>query len=249
MQWNKHGVIGFLALMGFIGAAYIKNWQIDWVYFGVAIVSYSISVIFHSSFFPSEVKISDPGWTIPVFGLYLFLLGSHLSLILLSVGFFITSSGGIQTATIFIVCLLIGLTIPRLILKLHLKTLTVNLDGLLGVVALTVIIIAYFFHQSTPGAYFVASIVVYTIPYVIFILIMTDYNNYDRREAETESLTDRARLIIWGWHLALFFLSAGMFIDTQLSPLDQVLTYIIIFISCIAAGLAIPFLLFRPKSW
>lgn len=229
MKLNTHGVLGILSIFGMIGIAFLKNWSINWIYFGVAITAYSFVVLLMTLSGRDEYYYPT-----------LFLVGCHTALILLAAGMLL--NGSAPTFGVFVVCVAVGLAVPRLFLWKQAGRLGINLHGLLGIIALVVIGSLELLTRKTPW-YFGTAVILYSAPFILSVLndISQSGKNQD------EPLDSWQIRLTWGWHLSLIFLTGGMFLDIERSSLPIWLTYLTIFTTSIAAGLAIPFLLLRDR--
>jgi len=236
MKLNAHGVIGTLAILGMLTNAAIKHWNINWIYFGIAITVYAIVVI------AITAKESEKHYSF-----LLFILGCHVSLILLALGLLIEVSSLLETIIIFGICVFLGLSIPRLLLWKQNGKLGINIHGLPGILLLFVALSVAFSIGRTSWVYLAVTIILYCFP-ILFGGLLALQSDEQQSYAEDMPLKPSEIRLIWGWHLVLVFLIGGMLIPAENMSQPIWLTYLIIFVASIAAGLAIPVLLLKVEE-
>lgn len=108
---NPHGIVGVAVIALMIGIAYVKEWDIDWLYFVLAIVAYAITVGSLTVAVESETDPSDR------FLLFRWLLGSHFALLLLAGGILLNWDGFFVQTGIFLAAVALGLALPFMFLR------------------------------------------------------------------------------------------------------------------------------------
>lgn len=114
LKFNPHGVVGVVFLVLMFGIAFFLNWNVNWWYFSIAVVLYSVAII---SLTLAEERTRARGYVSREFvgfvgSIHKWLLGCHLALLFLAVGLFFP-----QPWLFFIPSIYGGLAIPFLLLK------------------------------------------------------------------------------------------------------------------------------------
>jgi len=233
MKLNVHGIVGIFAILLMTTVAAVKHWDINWVYYGVAVVLYSVVILFFS------LSNLDRN---PLFGVVL--IGCHFAFILLGLGLLLDLKNPLETLAIFIICTLTGLIFIFLcFVDGDLSRPTIGRYGTPGIVALLILFAIRGLAKDASLLYFFAAIVIYSVPIVLSMMVMANDSRFrDASSVQPDSDISVFDRLVWGWHLSLALLAGGMLISGQDGS-----TYLIIFISSIATGLAIPFLLLRSR--
>lgn len=108
---NPHGVFGFVAVLIMVGVAFILRWQINWWYFVLAILLYSIAII------TGTLSQEDTHDQDESFQLFRVLLGSHIAFIFLAGGLLLNPSNFFVQVGIFLAAVAAGMAMPFLLLR------------------------------------------------------------------------------------------------------------------------------------
>jgi hypothetical protein len=235
LRLNTHGLLGIILIALMFGIAYLLHWNINWVYFAVAIVLYTVLVI------PLTIGLGDvegetsgrSAWLVRL------LFSCHFALIFLAIGLWSHFSDNRLNSLFFVTGASAGFSIPFSLVNVnfwtrrHSGTVSVKFSfgGVLGVIAIILMFgIAFYYRWDINLAYFVAAIILYALVVIIITLKSEDY--YAKEHSNSFKL-------LLGCHLALFILAIGLYFHFQ------GYTNLFFFIGGTTAGLAIPFLLIR----
>src|SRR6266487_5866173 len=106
LKLNPHGVVGLLFIIVMFGVAFALSWNINWWYFVITLVLYSVAVLFltgweeairkttqttgyGSSAYQPSSKRDEKGLILAQCYIFRWLLGCHLALMFLAVGLLI----------------------------------------------------------------------------------------------------------------------------------------------------------------
>jgi hypothetical protein len=114
----------------------------------------------------------------------------------------------------------------------------INLHGILGLAAIVAMLgICHYLEWKVPWLYIVTAVVLYAVA----VLLLSDAYEQKCRSYDPEEAVDFLRLLL-GSHLAFGLLALGVLLD-----LSGFWTNTAIFITSVAIGITIPFLLIRKK--
>ena len=105
-KFNGHGVVGVVAIGVMLGVAFLQNWNIDWLYFVIAVVAYSATILNFTSVEYLRRSV-DIRW----------MYGAHIAFLLLAGGLWINIRGFFIQVGIFIAAVAVGLAIPFLLVR------------------------------------------------------------------------------------------------------------------------------------
>lgn len=246
LRLNTHGIVGILGIILMFGIAYALNWNISWWYFIPALVLYSLAIL-------GLTRVKDQSET------FRWLLGCHLSLILLAIGLlinfnyliqmfihFLSGSNETDIAMIvpffrlpyFVQAIAFGFMTAFLLFHKDSYDLKLSSHGIFALIFVVLMFaIAFFQRWAINLFYFLAAIDLYMGRIVYLNAIQESSNRYTARGSIIKS--DPLKRLL-GCHFAFILLLIGFVL--HFSSLEISYGF---FIGSIAAGLVMPYLLFR----
>jgi hypothetical protein len=237
LEFNLHGAVGIAFIMLMFGIAFFLNWNVNWWYFSIAILLYSVAVILFTN--TGEVR-----WV----------LGCHLTLLFWAVGLLLhfqdyiprdvfgitwVYPAGLVEAGYFIVSIVGGLAIPFLLLKFFHGGNIINLHGLIALLLIILLFgVAFFYNWSFNHLYQLYFLAAMLYAGACILMGPDFWSSHDGSDPLPPPV--RPQL---GCHLAFIFLIVGFGLHFKDGA-----SIIGFFIASIAIGLAIPYLLFRGSS-
>lgn len=263
LKLNPHGVVGFLFITIMFGIAFALKWNINWWYFVIALVLYSVAVLFLTgreeatrqttqttgyglSSHPPSSKTDEKKLILDQCYIFRWLLGCHFALMFLGVGLLIhfpnssfmdlSPFGSLDArSSYFIASVIGGLALPFLLLRVVEGKNRVNLHGIIGIALITLMFgIALLYDWNIYWGYFILAIALYSGA-IIFLNLVEDIPG----EGPPPKLF-RPRL---GCHLAFVLLVVGLGLHFQNMGINFGF-----FVAGVAGGLVIPYLLFREST-
>jgi hypothetical protein len=242
MKLNFHGLSGVVIIVAMLAVAYSKNRGVPWGYCVAAIDIYVIAIVILTRRYERRVAESRN----PHLMIYqrlraqrfannqrIWMFGWHCAMALLTAGLWLVLQKlDRNVLVIFLTSIFGGLVIPRLLSEQnHLHWLgIVSLSAMVGVATLK--------NWDIPWVYFAITVLLYSISVLGLLAIVA---------AENELGFTGSRLVS-GLHFALLFWAGGLLIHIDNIALQKRVGPPIIYTGIIflglAAGLAVPFLLF-----
>lgn len=238
MRVNPHGILGVVAILTTLGVAVLRQDALVWTIAGLAIVLYTLLVLI----------LTYSGRDNGFYG-FLIILGAHLSIFLLAFSLLLSNTSDLLfTFAISFLCGVVGFTFPRLLFKREENFTQVNKHGVFGIFGLTAAAAVALTVSQAPGFYSASVIIVYCTPWLVYLenRARDAFSTYAPTNSVDPKFSFDVIRLVWSWHLALVFLVLGMLIRVPQSSYSGAI-YLIIFVSCISAGVVLPFLLFRNE--
>lgn len=244
LHLSPHGLLGALGILVIILGGLLGEWYTYWQWWATLLVMFVYT--------PLVIHFVREDDRLPEFSLQLWLVGLHCSLIIFSLGIWSElPTAGLVSA--LVLCLPLGLVLPRLLFSGRKRQWRVTWNGLFGLFGILVMLsIALVNEWDVPWGYLTMSLLVYSSGMMAFLLESGPRVGGSRYflycVVEFPPILLR---LIWGMHIALLFSSAGMLTGMQAAArssvhvADSLLLYSALFFFSFFAGLAIPFVLFR----
>ena len=192
----------------------------------------------------------------------LWLLGVHIALVLFSLEMWFPLPDNCNLA-ISVLCIPLGLAIPRLFVIGRGTKWTVKWDGLFGLFVIIVIIgVAFWKHWDIPMGYFISSLFIYSA--VIIFMSVEPGEQHIRDKAHPDyiiinpilftkkSYSYWEHLLLWGLHLSLLFSAVGIFIGMRAIKTnlwdDSFTLFLILLLASYTMGISLPFIILKKKS-
>ena len=242
LKFNPHGVFGIIAITLILGIVFFLQWDVNWGYLVMAVGLYSVVII---SLTGMETAASNRIEEAIIRGTNLnyvdrgpgfirddrLLLCCHFSLLFLAVGLLLHFPGEHIIWLYFVASLFGGITIPFLLLTPSEGKDTLYIHGLIALLLISLMFgIAFYYKWIFSGMYWICCVVAIILYAVITIFL---------------DPTSSSRLFQFqlGCHIAFFFLLVGFGLHFKDAGIITGF-----FFASIAAGIAIPYLLFREKG-
>jgi hypothetical protein len=121
LAFNGYGLLGLVAIALVVSVAFYLMWNIIWWYFVLSILIYSIAAlwltIYAEDSYGGYLHFEGVGPISEEFGVFRWLLGFHLALLLLAGGLWLNFSNFLTQAGIFLAAIAAGVAIPFLLLR------------------------------------------------------------------------------------------------------------------------------------